>query len=167
MHRTGTKHIVRHMQKSVVQWSVISKFTCNSILAEKTLSPEAQSNLAALQRLDVLFIEEISLIFAETFAVCDVVLCHIRDNPVPMVVVLPIASGDPRQLTPISGSPIWASYHLICSFSVYSLKHYVRAQRDGNLQTLLQLLRKGSLTDEDLHDFEEILRHQCIPSNFE
>ena len=28
MHRTGTKHIVRHMQKSVVQWSVISKFTC-------------------------------------------------------------------------------------------------------------------------------------------
>ena len=29
MHRTGTKHIVRHMQKSVIQWSVISKFTCN------------------------------------------------------------------------------------------------------------------------------------------
>ena len=28
MHRTWTKHIVRHMQKSVVQWSVISKFTC-------------------------------------------------------------------------------------------------------------------------------------------
>ena len=28
MHRAGTKHIVRHMQKSVVQWSVISKFTC-------------------------------------------------------------------------------------------------------------------------------------------
>ena len=28
MRRTGTKHIVRHMQKSVVQWSVLSKFTC-------------------------------------------------------------------------------------------------------------------------------------------
>ena len=28
MHRTGTKHIVCRMQKSVVQWSVISKFTC-------------------------------------------------------------------------------------------------------------------------------------------
>ena len=28
MHRTGTKHIVRHMQKFVVQWSVISKFNC-------------------------------------------------------------------------------------------------------------------------------------------
>ena len=28
MHRSGTKHIVRHMQKSVIQWSVISKFTC-------------------------------------------------------------------------------------------------------------------------------------------
>ena len=30
MHWTGTKHIVRHMQKSVIQWSVISKFTCMS-----------------------------------------------------------------------------------------------------------------------------------------
>ena len=30
MHRTVTKHIVRHMQKSVVQWSVISKFTCSN-----------------------------------------------------------------------------------------------------------------------------------------
>ena len=28
MHRTGTKHSVRHMRKSVKQWSVISKFTC-------------------------------------------------------------------------------------------------------------------------------------------
>ena len=28
MHWTGTKHIVRHMQKSVVLRSVISKFTC-------------------------------------------------------------------------------------------------------------------------------------------
>ena len=28
MHRTGTKHIVRHMQKAVVQWAVISKFSC-------------------------------------------------------------------------------------------------------------------------------------------
>ena len=28
MHVTGTKHIVHHRQKSVLQWSVISKFTC-------------------------------------------------------------------------------------------------------------------------------------------
>ena len=34
MHRTGTKHIVRHMQKSVVQWSVISKFNCTGISQE-------------------------------------------------------------------------------------------------------------------------------------
>ena len=25
---TGTKHLVRHRRKSVLQWSVISKFTC-------------------------------------------------------------------------------------------------------------------------------------------
>ena len=28
MHGTGTKHKVRHRQKSVVQWSFISKFAC-------------------------------------------------------------------------------------------------------------------------------------------
>ena len=32
MHRNGTKHIIRHMQKSVIQWFVISKFTCISHL---------------------------------------------------------------------------------------------------------------------------------------
>ena len=28
MHGTGTRHIVRRSQKSVVQWSIISKFSC-------------------------------------------------------------------------------------------------------------------------------------------
>ena len=32
MHRTRAKHIVRHMQKSVVQWSVKSEFTCISMI---------------------------------------------------------------------------------------------------------------------------------------
>ena len=31
MHGTGTKHIVRHSQKSGVQWSVISEFTCTRL----------------------------------------------------------------------------------------------------------------------------------------
>ena len=35
MHGTRTKHIVRHRQKSFVQWSVISKFAC-SIIAGKS-----------------------------------------------------------------------------------------------------------------------------------
>ena len=46
MHRTGTKHIVRHMQKSVVQWSVISKFTC---IAEQFQQIQLNtSNIAAV-----------------------------------------------------------------------------------------------------------------------
>ena len=32
VHRTGTKHMVRHMQKSVVQWSFISKFAFSYII---------------------------------------------------------------------------------------------------------------------------------------
>ena len=30
MHWTGTMHIVCHREKSVLQWSVISNFACNS-----------------------------------------------------------------------------------------------------------------------------------------
>ena len=37
MHRTGIKHIVRHMQKSVVQWSVISKFACIKFSEKKII----------------------------------------------------------------------------------------------------------------------------------
>ena len=32
MHGTRTKHLVRHRRKSVLQWSVISKFTCNIVI---------------------------------------------------------------------------------------------------------------------------------------
>jgi predicted GIY-YIG superfamily endonuclease len=136
-------------------------------MAEATLFRLVRSpvRLAALQRIDVLCIEEIGLVSAEIFAVMDLVLRHIRDSPVPMGGVLIIASGDPRQLPPVSGSPIWASYHLTCSFRVNFLVQYVRAQHDANLQIILELLRKSILTDLELQTFETIIRRECIPVN--
>ncbi len=71
------------------------------------------------------------------FAVMDIVLRHVRNNPVPMGGVVIVASCDPRQLTPISGTPIWASFHLIATFSIIPLQHYVRAAQDLELQTIL------------------------------
>ena len=46
MHGTGTKHLVRHRRKSVLQWSVISKFTCIGKMAvfgsvSKQINPSA------------------------------------------------------------------------------------------------------------------------------
>ena len=38
MHGTGTKHIARHRQKSVVQWSVISKFACTTKIGSEVTS---------------------------------------------------------------------------------------------------------------------------------
>ena len=115
-----------------------------STMAETTLFQLVRSpvRMAALQRIDVLMIEEIGLVSAEMFAVMDIVLRYIRDNQVPMGGVLIVASGDPRQLSPISGSPIWASYHLIATFRIMSLKHYVRAQRDPNLQSFLSIFAR-------------------------
>ena len=34
MHGTGNKHIVRHSQKSVVQWSGVAEFTCIYIFSQ-------------------------------------------------------------------------------------------------------------------------------------
>jgi hypothetical protein len=140
------------------------RYTISS-LSESTLFNLARSpiRLAALQRIDVLFIEEIGLVSAETFAVMDLVLRYIRDNPVPMGGILMIASGDPRQLPPVSGSPIWASYHVICTFQVNTLVHYVRAQTDANLQTILEILRRSHVTDAEMDMFEHIIRQHCIP----
>jgi hypothetical protein len=138
-----------------------------SSMAESTIFRLQRTpvRMAALQRIDVLLIEEIGLVSAEMFAVMDVVLRYIRDNQVPMGGVLILASGDPRQLTPVSGTPIWASYHLIATFRVTSLVHYVRAQRDVNLQTLLRHLRRGNVTDAEIAEFESILREHCIPDH--
>ncbi|XP_014681905.1 PREDICTED: ATP-dependent DNA helicase PIF1-like, partial [Priapulus caudatus] len=136
-----------------------------STMAETTLFRLLHSpiRLAALQRIDVLVIEEIGLVSAEIFAVMDLVLRYIRDSPVPMGGVLVLACGDPRQLSPVSGSPIWSSYHLIATFRVSCLIHYVRAQRDPQLQTLLKLLRKGNITDEEIEQFAGIVRENSIP----
>ena len=43
MHRTGAKHVVCHMQKSIIQWSVISKFTCSSISSSSRSSINSSS----------------------------------------------------------------------------------------------------------------------------
>ena len=54
-------------------------------LAEITLFRLAKNpvRLAGLQRLDVLFIEEVGLISAQLFAVMDIVLRHVRDSSAP------------------------------------------------------------------------------------
>ena len=136
-------------------------------MAETTIIALARSpiRLAALQRIDVLLVEEIGLISAETFAVIDTVLRHIRDSPVPMGGVLVIACGDPRQLSPVTGSLIWTSHHLITTFKVISLKHYVRALQDGRLQIVLELLRRSTLTEEEINQFKNIIQQHCIPQN--
>ena len=72
--------------------------------------------LAMLQRLKVLFIEEIGLLSAQLFAALDNILRYVRGSNQPMGGILVIATGDPYQLAPVDGTPFWASHHVMTSF---------------------------------------------------
>ena len=119
--------------------------------------------LAMLQRLKVLFIEEIGLLSAQLFAALDNILRYVRGSNQPMGGILVIATGDPYQLAPVDGTPFWASHHVITSFHIITMRHYVRACQDADLQQLIQILRNVNITNEEIENFIHIIAHRCLP----
>ena len=120
--------------------------------------------MAMLQRLQVLFIEEIGLISAQLFAALDSILRYVRGSTQPMGGILVIATGDPYQLAPVDETPFWTSHHLMTSFHIISMKHYVRACEDPDLQQLIHILRNVTIMDPQIEQFVQIIAHQCLPS---
>ena len=60
-----------------------------------------------LLALEVLFVEEISLISAAQWAAMDIVLQELKESKLPFGGILVIASGDQMQLPAIDGSDIF------------------------------------------------------------
>ena len=139
--------------------------TVNGI-ASKTLVNLAKNplRLAILQRLEIMFFEEIGLLSAEMFAVVDIVLRTVRKSDVVLGGLVMIGTGDPRQLKPVHGSPLWCSHHMICSFNIFAMRHFVRARQDEDLQRVISILRLVSCTDEQQEAFTAIIRKRCIPA---
>jgi hypothetical protein len=77
-----------------------------------------------------------------------------------------MATGDPRQLPPIDGKPVWISTNLFTTFTVYQLKHYVRSAGDRQLMTALKLLQQVELTSDEIEKLIEIFRDEIPLVNY-
>lgn len=145
------------------------------IIAERVLMNLLKSPLkmAYLQRLDVLFFEEIGLLSSILFAVIDIVLQRIRQSKKPFGGLLLICTGDHRQLRPIEGRAIWTSMTMRVAFKVYCLKHLVRARNDEALQRIIEVLRKPCVNQDEMNEIIDIFSRQTfvnswadVPNNY-
>jgi len=119
--------------------------------------------MALLQRLDVLFIDELGQVSAEMLSVLDIILRRIRDSSIFMGGVLLICTMDPLQLRPVSGRPALLSPHMLTCFSLRELRHSVRASRDALLRRIQAYTRMhpSQLTSTDIGDFRSLIEQCC------
>ena len=114
----------------------------------------------------VFILEEIGLVSAEMFAVMDLVLRRLRQSPVPFGSIFLLGSGDPLQLPPVEGMPIWCSCHLLTMLRVYMLQEYVRCAVDADLRRLISIMRHLHVTDEETTEFCAIITRRSGPHHF-
>ena len=103
-----------------------------------------------LNQIDIFIFQEIGLISSENYSIMDNAMKYLMSNDLSMGGKLIIADGDPYQLSPITGNLIWMSTHLLFSFDIFMLKYYVRSSSDPVLQSILEIMRKSEVTDDDV-----------------
>ena len=92
------------------------KFKVNNSLEPEVMASQGVKSLlrdvtrfTELERLEVLFLDEIGQLNAELLLVMKLVLQNVRDKKLPMGGVLTLFTGDPKQLKPPDGSLVWLS----------------------------------------------------------
>ena len=150
------KHI-----NALIPFPVEVSSTCDS-LAKKALSNLQRDPTRSryLEALDVLFIEEISMISSELWAAIDHVLQTICSNYVPFAGKLVIATGDFYQLPPPSGSSLISSSFPLTTFQFMKLKHFVRMQNMAG-QELLTLIGDVPRSEAAIAKAWDILSNEC------
>jgi hypothetical protein len=120
-----------------------------------------------LKTADILLCEEQGLISAEQFSAIDKIFRSIRGNPfVPLGGVMFLATGDPQQLPPVKGKPIWLSNILYTTFRILKLSNFVRSAGDFNLQNMLSILQLPRLSENNINDVISILADNLTEDNF-
>ena len=114
-----------------------------------------------LLALEVLFVEEISLISAEQWAAMDIVLQELKESKLPFGGILVIASGDQMQLPAIDGNDIFLSPVLLTNFALFFLQHFVR-MTDEEGQKVLRHMWKRPIDPQAIEEILEILSSKCI-----
>ena len=113
-----------------------------------------------LQRLDVICIEEVGMVSAEEFAIMDIVLQAVKKIALPFGGVLVLATGDPKQLPPPTGTQIWLSPLMLTSVRLFKLSTPVRMV-DSIGQDFLNAISQINLEEDDIRSIIEIFSRHC------
>ena len=150
------KHI-----NALIPFPVEVASTCES-LARNALARLQRDSVRSryLQCLDVLFVEEISMISSEMWAAIDHVLQTVCSNYVPFAGKLVVATGDFFQLPPPTGSSLISSSFPLTTFHFLKLEHFVRMRNKAG-QVLLRLIGNVPRSDEAIAEAWKILTEHC------
>ena len=113
-----------------------------------------------LKKLQVLFVEEIGLINAETWAAMDNILKNLKDSSESFGGVLIVANGDVCQLPNISGQNIFEACSFLFTFDFHFLQEFVRMEYPLG-QELLKMLEKRPIEETDVERIVEIISSNC------
>ena len=114
-----------------------------------------------LERLEVLFIDEVGQLNTEILCAMEIVLQHVRNNRLPMGGIFTIMSGDPKQLKPPDGSLVWLSPKMLTNYEFFYFAHYVRAS-PGPLRELLARLDQTQITSKEASEIASAITSNCI-----
>ena len=114
-----------------------------------------------LERLEVLFIDEVGQLNAELLCAMELVLQNVRDNKLPMGGVLTLFTGDPKQLKPPDGSLVWLSPKMLTNFEFHYFLHYVRAV-PGLLREILSKLDETNIGETEAAALARIIISNCV-----
>ena len=113
-----------------------------------------------LESLDVIFVEEVSMVSGELWAAMDLVLRHVMLSQVPFGGKLVICTGDFSQLPPPNGTLLILSSSILTNFLILRLKHFVRMTNlDG--QQLLRLFDTVHASAGDVDTMIRIISRNC------
>jgi hypothetical protein len=120
-----------------------------------------------LKTVDIFLGEEMGLIGGEQYSAIDKIFRHVKGNPfVPHGGAMFLATGDPQQLPPVKGKPIWLSSSLYTTFRILKLTQFVRSAGDVNLQKVLSLLQLPNLSEQNIEEIISTLSNNLNESNF-
>ena len=150
------KHI-----NALIPFPVDAGSTCES-LARVALSRLQREPMRSryLQSLNIIFLEEISMISSELWAAIDQVLQTLCSNFVPFGGKLIIATGDFFQLPPPSGSSLISSTFPLTTFQFLKLHHFVRMQ-NAEGQELLSLMGEVPRKEIAINRCWDIFSRNC------
>ena len=119
--------------------------------------------LALIKCLDVLSLDELGQVSAESIAVLDIICRRVRDSTAFMGGILIVATMDAGQLHPVDGRPPLLSPHMLTCFLFQRLTQSVRACNDAPFRRIQDISRMQPrlITQAILEEFCTLVENHC------